>query len=171
MVSWKRNYRQKNKAEINKYLKQWRKNNPDKVKKHAEKNRTRYSNEKLCEYSKNWRSKNKEKHKFACSRRRYSFGKSRTDYNIEQWLECKKYFNNCCAYCGKEKELTRDHFVAFTRGGGYGKENIVPSCRSCNSSKYNKVFSEWYSDFKYYSVEREQKIVEYIKLSQIAVQV
>lgn len=59
--------------------------------------------------------------------------------------QIKKYFNNRCAYCGKELPLQQDHFIALSKGGEYSKNNIVPSCQSCNGSKGAKEFETWYN--------------------------
>jgi 5-methylcytosine-specific restriction protein A len=43
-----------------------------------------------------------------------------------------------CHYCQKKflpKELTMDHLVPLARGGQSVKNNLVPACRECNSSK------------------------------------
>lgn len=83
----------------------------------------------------------------------------------KDWAECKDYFDNKCAYCGREMQnLTQDHFIPVSRGGDYSKENIVPSCKSCNCKKHMKNFYEWYKTYEYYSTERENKILEYLKV-------
>lgn len=41
-----------------------------------------------------------------------------------------------CAYCGdRPDQLTTDHVVPLSKGGGNSIDNILPACRSCNSSK------------------------------------
>ena len=42
------------------------------------------------------------------------------------------------------------------------KDNIIPICGSCNSSKCNKDFEEWYKTKDFYSEFRKQKIYEYL---------
>ena len=46
-----------------------------------------------------------------------------------------------CFYCGSGTECV-DHFVPVSRGGGHLPGNVVASCQSCNSSKYNKMPEE-----------------------------
>lgn len=48
-----------------------------------------------------------------------------------------------CRYCGSDDDLTCDHVVPLARGGGNDDENLVAACRSCNSSKCDKLLSEW----------------------------
>lgn len=96
-------------------------------------------------------------------RRRKRASKLPSDFTPEQWKECKDYFNHECAYCGRKlKNLTQDHFVPLSKGGGYTKDNIVPSCRSCNSKKHNKDFDTWYKEQPFYSKARENKIKKYL---------
>lgn len=47
-------------------------------------------------------------------------------------------YNGHCAYCGqhlKQKNMTVDHLVPQSRGGGNNIENLMPCCKSCNSMK------------------------------------
>ena len=76
-----------------------------------------------------------------------------------QWQEIKSYFHGRCAYCGEEKPLAQDHVRPVFLGGEYTHNNVVCSCRECNSSKGFKSLEEWYPKFKHYSPEREQKIL------------
>lgn len=79
-----------------------------------------------------------------------------------EWLETLNYFNNECAYCGKSNvELTQDHLIPASRGGEYKKGNIIPCCKSCNSSKYNKDFLFWYVSRSFYSEERYFKVINF----------
>lgn len=47
-----------------------------------------------------------------------------------------------CQYCQGSFD-TIDHVIPLTRGGDNMLTNLVPSCRSCNSSKGMKLLSEW----------------------------
>jgi 5-methylcytosine-specific restriction endonuclease McrA len=47
-----------------------------------------------------------------------------------------------CTYCGKPGG-TVDHVVPLSRGGQHAEGNLVPACRSCNSSKADKLLIEW----------------------------
>lgn len=48
-----------------------------------------------------------------------------------------------CAYCGTERELTKDHVIPRSRGGSNEPDNIVWACRNCNSAKGNRTPGEW----------------------------
>jgi len=52
-------------------------------------------------------------------------------------------FDYKCAYCGDDKDITNDHFIPVSHGGKSIAGNILPACRSCNSSKQNSDPAEW----------------------------
>ena len=85
----------------------------------------------------------------------------------EQWEKCKDYFNNKCAYCGEDtKELTRDHVLAYSKGGYNVQSNIVPACQSCNSSKRDKDMEEWYRTKNYFDNKRLEKIYNWTNVDE-----
>ena len=52
---------------------------------------------------------------------------------------------NICQYCGKKfpsSELSLDHVIPRSRGGGDTWENLVCACTSCNSKKADKMPAE-----------------------------
>jgi hypothetical protein len=65
------------------------------------------------------------------------------DLTDEQWIALKAAWIGC-AYCGvKDKPLQRDCVLPLSRGGRYTLDNIVPACRSCNTSKCNDEVTVW----------------------------
>lgn len=78
----------------------------------------------------------------------------------KEWQELIVLFNGVCAYCGKKRKLTQDHIIPITKGGGYTKNNIIPCCGSCNSSKQNKNFEEWYLSKPFFNESRLNRIKE-----------
>lgn len=83
-------------------------------------------------------------------------------FSISEWEYCKMKFDNKCAYCGRESPLHQEHFIALSKSGEYTHNNILPACRSCNASKNNKDFFEWYPKYRHYSKKREKFILEYL---------
>ena len=47
-----------------------------------------------------------------------------------------------CVYCGSKKDLTLDHVLPKSRGGGNDWSNLVTCCFSCNLKKGNKTPEE-----------------------------
>lgn len=65
------------------------------------------------------------------------------DLANSQWLALKECWAGC-AYCGnREDSLERDCVLPISRGGRYTFDNVVPACRSCNSSKSNNEVTSW----------------------------
>lgn len=125
-------YRKNNKAIISAYGKQYRKNNKEKINIRTNIHRAR-------------------KHKLVAT------------LTIKEWEIIKQYFNNSCCYCGvQEKTLEQEHIIPVTKGGGYTKQNIVPACRHCNSSKLNKDMEDWYRQQPYFSEGKLQKIYQWM---------
>lgn len=49
-----------------------------------------------------------------------------------------------CAYCSSSAgPFTVDHIIPVSRGGGHDLENLCVACARCNSSKHNRLLSEW----------------------------
>ena len=48
-----------------------------------------------------------------------------------------------CFYCEAIGKSSIDHIIAIDRGGVDGIGNLVPACKSCNSSKGTKTIMEW----------------------------
>ena len=146
-------YREDNKEAI----KQWREANKEAIKQYKEDNK-----EAIREYKKQYREEHRDICNMSTQKRRAKLKQLPDTLTVEQWDNIKQYFNNSCAYCGEEKPLAQEHFIALSKGGEYTHNNIIPSCKSCNSSKSNKIFEGWYSKQKYYSNKREQKIYKFL---------
>lgn len=94
--------------------------------------------------------------------------------NKTEWLKCKNYFNNSCAYCGlhiSEHYFTRKgitklgdlHKEHADHNGSDDLSNCIPSCGSCNDKKWKFEFEEWYNkDNPIYSEDRYNKIMDWI---------
>lgn len=61
----------------------------------------------------------------------------------DDWQITLNFFDNKCAYCGGSDRIHQDHFIPVALGGGYTRNNIVPACHRCNSSKHDKHPIEW----------------------------
>lgn len=54
--------------------------------------------------------------------------------------------NGSCSYCGASismDQMVADHVVARVSGGSNSIDNLLPSCRSCNSSKGSKTLEQF----------------------------
>lgn len=128
----KKVYRIENKAYLNKFSSDWTKKNPERAR----------------ENTKNWGNRNKERVKFHTEKR-----KQKThEISDMEWLMCKKYFDESCAYCNityhehKEihnQDLHREH---VDHEGSNKLDNCIPSCKNCNSAKYIYSLEDWYTE-------------------------
>ncbi len=53
-----------------------------------------------------------------------------------------------CQYCGATRDLTIDHVLPLSRGGGHTWENVVAACQSCNQRKGNRTPEEAHMTLK-----------------------
>ncbi len=67
------------------------------------------------------------------------------DLKNSPWWK-KKIAAGICYYCGRKfppADLTLDHKVPLSRGGTSDKENLVASCKECNTKKKFLLPYEW----------------------------
>ncbi len=69
-------------------------------------------------------------------------------FTAQEWQMCLRYWRNRCAYCGEQKPLSADHFIPLASPDCPGTiaENMLPACKSCNSSKQHRDPVEWLSE-------------------------
>lgn len=75
--------------------------------------------------------------------KRRSMVNSENSLTVSDWKNILSEYNHSCVYCGSKKRLTQDHIVPVSKGGTHVKDNVVPACQSCNSSKNNKTLIFW----------------------------
>jgi len=149
-------YYQQNREKAIEYARQWRKDNPEKCKeyhevyaeKYPEKERLRHFNkakkyreekpELVKEWSKRWRENHPEKVALANQKRRAKY----SEFLVTE-KDIRKIYSSQCVACGTYERITLDHIVPLSRGGNHSLGNLQPLCFSCNSSKGNKLMSEW----------------------------
>ena len=161
----KKEYRQKNPDKIKAYDKQ-RRENPETVEHiNAMTRRWRANNkEGVSAYNSQYAKGNKDYFRAAAQKRRNAKKRTESTLTAPEWERAKQHFNYCCAYCGKKTaHLEQEHLIPLSKGGAYAAYNILPACKSCNSKKHDKEFSEWYKAQPFYSEERENIIKDYIK--------
>ena len=79
----------------------------------------------------------------AARRRKRRMERVEHDLSDEQWIALKDAWGGC-AYCGaSDQALQRDCVLPVSRGGRYTLDNIVPACRSCNTSKWHDEVTGW----------------------------
>lgn len=93
----------------------------------------------ISERGRSWRESNPEiwrpKHRVRQERRLRRIYENGGNLNYWEWEEILQRYDHRCVACGKRDELTLDHIVPVSKGGGTSAENVQPLCRSCNASK------------------------------------
>lgn len=152
-------YHNENKFKISIYRVKYKEENIEKIRVQ----RMKYSKDnkdKIAIYGKQYSKENKDKLAISSQKHRAKKALLPCTLTAEEWNETKNFFNNKCAYCGKNDiPLQREHLLSFKRGGGFTAKNIIPACQHCNSSKGNKLFDAWYSSYEFYSQQREAFIL------------
>jgi 5-methylcytosine-specific restriction endonuclease McrA len=78
------------------------------------------------------------KERLHASRRNAIKQGSQASLTPSEWKILCDYFNDRCAYCFLEGPLEQDHVIPISKGGAHTAENVVPACKSCNSSKSDR---------------------------------
>lgn len=137
-------YYKENCENIRKRSRNYSENNKEKIKKanreRYQKNRDFYLNKQKA-YAKTPAGK-ASKINYHTKRRAQTGGKISPD----DWLEVMKSTEFKCFYCDcklTDDNRTIDHIVCLNRGGPHEKNNIIPSCRVCNTRKHARPIREW----------------------------
>ncbi|MDP9073181.1 MAG: HNH endonuclease [Actinomycetota bacterium] len=94
-------------------------------------------------WDRKWATDHPELNAHKAARRRARTFSAEGSHTVEEWLLVCHTWKGACAYCGRVGPLTRDHVVPLARGGSDYIANILPACRECNTSKHNRLLSEW----------------------------
>ena len=161
----KRKYREAHRAQIAEYDRSKRATPEGREHANAMTRRWRANNKGyVAEYNKAYSKNHTEYFVQAGHKRNARKNQLKSTFTAKEWDEAKAEFGHACAYCGKPSErLQQDHFIPLSAGGEYTKANIIPACKSCNCSKHNSLFAEWYKRQPFYSAEKESHILSYIE--------
>lgn len=192
VYKYNKSYREINDKNIKEYRvlrrdidKEWREKNSDSIKirkrvyylKNKElilyKNKLRYQKTDLEVFRRNGKKyrqtdKGKLTHILTEQKRRALKKELSHDFTKKDWEEVRNFFRNSdnvlhCAYCDKQIiKAHQEHIIPVTNQGGYTRNNIIPSCQSCNCSKGDQDMEAWYCSKQFFSVQRLEKIIKWI---------
>ena len=147
----------------------WYRDNMESIKEYNKKYK-KENQEKLRDDVKEWVNQHPERAKVYREKRAIKSHK----ITKEEWIACKDYFDNSCAYCGlkqeehwikrKDKIINMELHKEHVDDEGCGDlENCVPACQSCNSEKHTFKLDDWYDcNNSKFSKERYDKIIKWI---------
>ena len=92
-----------------------------------------------------WARRNPEKNYARVARyRARKHGATVSTLTAAEWEWLKSEYGNLCVWCELPvAELTQDHIRPLSQGGWHHWLNVVPACRSCNSSKKDLKIPDW----------------------------
>lgn len=152
-------YWQENKDRLSQKNRDWREANPERVREYSRdymraaraadpsearrRRREQYvkDKERVARLKREWNARHPERVVEMAARRRARLASAAT-YTVSD-REAARLRNSDCYYCGALGPGTIDHVVPLSRGGTHGVGNLVPCCRTCNTSKGTKFLSEW----------------------------
>ena len=154
ILTYSKYYYSLHKEDIQNYNKEYYKTHKEKIKNHVK------------IYKKEWlKTPNGKASRFNDSNKRRELKRNQgKGITGEQWLEMMKFFEFKCAYSNEKlNPNTRsvDHIIPLSKGGEHEIWNLVPMKIKYNSSKRDKDMIEWYSQQKFYSEEKLNKIYEW----------
>jgi HNH endonuclease len=116
---------------------------------------------------KEWQEQNPDKMRHYAKQR---IEHKKHEISNKEWISCKEYFDNSCAYCGFEdsehkKEFNQQlHKEHVDHTGANDISNCVPACKSCNSQKWEFLLSDWYNENNpNFTVDKLDKITKWLE--------
>jgi len=154
-------YKARRHKELNK---KWKDQNQEKSKQ-ISRNWKANNKERKKEVDKKWTQDNPEKVRERDRRRRarkYNAVQNAIITVTHEDIELlKQAFSQSCVYCGSKEKLTIDHVIPLAKGGTHELKNLLPCCRSCNSSKNCSPVQSWYQSKPFFSEQRWEAIVKF----------
>ncbi len=89
-----------------------------------------------------WAKAHPEYYRAAAKLRRARLSGVVCDLTDQETRELFEEYAGLCAYC-HAAATTIDHVMPISAGGSHSKANLVPACKSCNSSKHDKPLLVW----------------------------
>lgn len=147
MLERNRKWCSENKAKLKLLKRAWRKRDAEKIRL-RNLDYMRRNKSKVAAWNKAWHIKNPARVALYDKRRRALELNAPTDdaavLEFLSWIKNQDYVT--CTYCGcyiTGSAVEIDHIIPLTRGGYHHPHNFALSCKSCNTSKGNRLLAEW----------------------------
>jgi hypothetical protein len=62
-----------------------------------------------------------------------------------------------CGYCGDEA-TSLDHIIPRFKSGSSNRNNLLPACRRCNTSKASELMETWYKKQEFFNQAKMDRI-------------
>jgi 5-methylcytosine-specific restriction endonuclease McrA len=94
--------------------------------------------------AKRWQQANPDRVRVKNENRRAREMGAPGSFSDRDWLRLVERHRGRCTFCNAQPDrLTVEHVIPLSRGGSNWIGNILPACRSCNSSKNDSLLVEW----------------------------
>lgn len=130
----KKKYQRENREKLIAYLREWYKANVEYRRENAER---------LREKARLWAQANPHKIAIRRHKRRAHIIANGGNFSLDDYLLLIEIQGDICAYCHRADKMTIEHIIPVSRGGRHELSNICLACKSCNSSKGDKMLHEW----------------------------
>lgn len=140
----KAHYRANRESRINR-ASVWTKNNREKTREYARRHYASHRDTLVIEKrirSSQWAKDNPDKARMKVALRRARMLAVESQ-NVAAWLDLLEFYGAVCAKCGATDNLTLDHVVPITLGGGHLTFNFQILCKPCNSQKGNRNSTDY----------------------------
>lgn len=133
-----------NRERIIKNVTKWQNDNPERRRINKAKSQ-RNNPENMYARSARWRKKHPETCRIICrNRQARKVNAPGNGWTMAEEAQLKKDYGYRCAYCATKTEKPEmDHVIPLAGGGSHNIDNIVPACKSCNSSKRDRPLLVW----------------------------
>lgn len=153
IAAWLASHRKERKIYDNKYQKNYRVANREKVLAREHKYcvthreiRNSYNREYrvICPAkgriaTRKWKDSHPEEVRISVRARRARKAGAEGCFTANEWLDLCERTGNRCVCCGSTGKLSADHIVPLIKGGSNNIDNIQPLCKPCNSKKHTTV--------------------------------
>lgn len=141
-----RRHRERNPGYYRKYVGSparlaWQEANADRIRAYAREQQVRYRAE-HPDAAREWWTNNPAKHRLYQANRRFRQQQG-PGVSERDWLRLVRRYGGRCAYCGALCDPHMDHVIPLKRGGRHSIGNVLPACRSCNTSKNARLPYPW----------------------------
>lgn len=121
-------WKARNPEQVAEYNRQYRAENPEKVRQAVMRSHAKYP-DRVLQRAREWRAKNPEKVREQTLRRR------RAPLDAEAAAYVEALMADPCNYCGSREHLELEHITPISQGGDSHWMNLATACRSCNARK------------------------------------
>ena len=153
IIKNKAKYYQDNKENLSKTMAKYYQDNKEKIKKGVVKWQQE-NKEYYAKYQAKYQKDHPEVGRASSRKRRAMKQEIKEQYTKEDEAYTRDLFMNKCFNCDCKENLTIDHHQPLSKGFPLARDNAVVLCKSCNSSKNDKLPEDFYNFYDLMLIEK-----------------